>query len=232
MHRTTECCKSRKSDFQWMWLFNQTNCIRVRFHHGWEDFPITVFHQGNSARSSRQPSLVVKVKVRVRRWGRGWRQAPTVENPCPRKSPTWTMCRASRITWCSLISSPASHMHRARLRLFLVFGACRFLWFGCWCKAGCHSYREALLMMSRAVVCPCAKCGMRLVVLVTWARRRLWRDSRVMFSSSLRSRLIAGICWMAIRARVRGNSTAERVLTYAVFTEVTPVKFKNKDAKL
>lgn len=113
-------------------LIRQT-CVWIRVHHGWEDFSIPVSLQGNSARSSRQPSLVVvKVKVRVRRWGQGWDWTPTVESPCPPKSPTWTMCRASQITWCSLISFPAAQVHRVRLHLFLVFDACRFLWFCCY----------------------------------------------------------------------------------------------------
>lgn len=96
-----------------------------------KDFCICVFPQGNSARSSKQPSLVVvKVKVRVRRWGRGWGRgrASTVENPCPPKSQTWTMCRASPITWCSFLKPPSAQTACTSLPTF-VFDAWQFLCF-------------------------------------------------------------------------------------------------------
>lgn len=105
-------------------LFSWKHCEWIWRQCCWKDFLISVYFQGNSARSSRQPSLVVNAKDKVRRWG--WGRAPTVENPCPPKSSTWTMCRAFQITWYSFCGQGFKlqlHRSRARLHLFLCLVA-------------------------------------------------------------------------------------------------------------
>lgn len=67
-------------------------------------FWLSVFHQGSSAGSLKQPFLaIVTAKMKIKHRGRGPERAQTAESPCRLKSTTWTMCHAYQIRQCNLI---------------------------------------------------------------------------------------------------------------------------------